>query len=729
MPISRYGGITGSKKISEDFDNINTAFNNVATEADADKSTVDTHIANINIHTTAAEKAKLAGIATSAGTPSSASDTVIGNRTIADTTAPADTGTLTGLLSGLANMIKQITGGATWRTAPGMTIVAIKALFDAATNAATFSTIMKRDAAGRAKVAAPSADDDIAIKSTVDAVQANLTTHRDDTTVHLTTAERTVWNNKVDKVTGKQLSTEDYTTAEKTKLGGITAGAEVNQNTFGIVAVPGQINVIADAKSDILNLVPGTGITITTNPDTDTVTVTATGAATPGAHATSHLTGGSDPIPVATTTTNGFMAATDKTILNNNTGFGTTAGSSTAYTITLSPAPTLVTGMKFSFIAHVASGANPTLNANGLGAKPIRKPNGLAAKLTLNGVYTVVYDGTAFILQGEGGEYGTATAADVLEGTTFGTESGVVPGTIVDLANLDVDGYISTAGPGYLGVVGNEDINGNVGYFRDSTTIIVNDASLIPANFLAGRTVLSIVGTATSDATAVAANLLSGKSAYINGVKVTGTMPEITVGADPATGVGQWPDGGLAIYPSEGYRKGGSGAGEIKVSPAQLQAAYPTLLPSNVRNGVPLAGVTGTLVERVTWFNKNVSFPNTGSAFSPHWDFTITGITRKPIMYMVQMNIADFSLFTATGTNNVMSEQSTSGIWNGSSYTLSSTSVKSTLTTSNYQYLMCTTTYDATAQTMRFYIYYNNGVLSFRPTDIRNQDFAVFMVY
>lgn len=35
-------------------------------------------------------------------------------------------------------------------------------------------------------------------------------------------------DDKVDKVSGKGLSTEDYTTAEKTKLGGIEAGAEVN---------------------------------------------------------------------------------------------------------------------------------------------------------------------------------------------------------------------------------------------------------------------------------------------------------------------------------------------------------------------------------------------------------------------------------------------------------------------------------------------------------------------
>jgi len=35
-------------------------------------------------------------------------------------------------------------------------------------------------------------------------------------------------NDKVDKETGKGLSTNDYTTIEKTKLAGIAEGAEVN---------------------------------------------------------------------------------------------------------------------------------------------------------------------------------------------------------------------------------------------------------------------------------------------------------------------------------------------------------------------------------------------------------------------------------------------------------------------------------------------------------------------
>lgn len=61
---------------------------------------------------------------------------------------------------------------------------------------------------------------------------------------------------------------------------------------------------------------------------------------------------------------------------------------------------------------------------------PSKKPKGNAATLALNGVYTVVYDGTAFQLQGEGGEYGTATAADVRKGTTIGTENGLIHGAL-----------------------------------------------------------------------------------------------------------------------------------------------------------------------------------------------------------------------------------------------------------------------------------------------------------
>jgi hypothetical protein len=53
--------------------------------------------------------------------------------------------------------------------------------------------------------------------------------------------------NKVDKVTGKGLSTEDYSTAEKTKLAGIEAGAQVNT----VTSVAGKTGVVTLTKADV----------------------------------------------------------------------------------------------------------------------------------------------------------------------------------------------------------------------------------------------------------------------------------------------------------------------------------------------------------------------------------------------------------------------------------------------------------------------------------------------
>ncbi len=116
----------------------------------------------VNLDTTAITFEKTGGAA-------SATDAIIGSRTISDATAPTgDTGTVTTLFGWLGSMIKAITGGATWRTLPGMSIAAIKTVLDAASNLGTASTLMKRDASGRAQVAAPSAAADIARKDTVD---------------------------------------------------------------------------------------------------------------------------------------------------------------------------------------------------------------------------------------------------------------------------------------------------------------------------------------------------------------------------------------------------------------------------------------------------------------------------------------------------------------------------------------------------------------------------------
>lgn len=108
---------------------------------------------------------------------------------------------------------------------------------------------------------------------------------------------------KVDVVEGKGLSTEDYTTAEKTKLSNIAAGAEVNQNAFSNVKV-GSTTVVADAKTDTLELVAGDNVTLTPDATNDKITIAATDTVTTA------TTSGSGNAVTAITASNGALTIT-----------------------------------------------------------------------------------------------------------------------------------------------------------------------------------------------------------------------------------------------------------------------------------------------------------------------------------------------------------------------------------------------------------------------------------
>jgi len=64
------------------------------------------------------------------------------------------------------------------------------------------------------------------------------------------------------------------TAADKIKLDGISAGAEVNQNAFASVLID-NTNVAADTKSDTLTLVAGNNITLTADATNDKITIAA----------------------------------------------------------------------------------------------------------------------------------------------------------------------------------------------------------------------------------------------------------------------------------------------------------------------------------------------------------------------------------------------------------------------------------------------------------------------
>jgi hypothetical protein len=110
--------------------------------------------------------------------------------------------------------------------------------------------------------------------------------------------------------------------ADKTKLNGIAAGAEVNQNTFSNVKV-GATTIAADSKTDTLELVAGANISLTPDAANDKVTIAVTGVAqATHTHAISDVTGlqaaldGKASTATATTTTAGLMSASDKAKLD-----------------------------------------------------------------------------------------------------------------------------------------------------------------------------------------------------------------------------------------------------------------------------------------------------------------------------------------------------------------------------------------------------------------------------
>lgn len=90
---------------------------------------------------------------------------------------------------------------------------------------------------------------------------------------------------KVDKDGAKVLSTNDYTTAEKNKLAGITSGAEPNQNAFSTVVVAGT-SLAADTKTDTLTITAGDNVTLTPTAASDSFTIAATDTTYPQATAT-----------------------------------------------------------------------------------------------------------------------------------------------------------------------------------------------------------------------------------------------------------------------------------------------------------------------------------------------------------------------------------------------------------------------------------------------------------
>ncbi|WP_339295934.1 hypothetical protein MKY82_08575 [Paenibacillus sp. FSL W7-1279] len=302
---------------------------------------------------------------------------------------------------------------------------------------------------------------------------------------------------------------------------------------------------------------------------------------------------------------------------------GTTEGSNTAYTVTSSKVSSLFEGLRVSFRAHIASGTNPTLQINSLGAVPLKKPNGRVAKLDADGVYTLVYDGTAFILQGEGGEYGSATAADVLAPKTIGTDNGIVTGTIPTQGNQFKSGLWSNPdGDAYVDTY----VNIDGGYYPPGTQVTIQayDPNLVSNNIRAGAKVLGVDGAPNVIDTyddynpATSADIVKHKRAFVNGQFVSGDIENykgfgLTAQLEPKPG---------AYVGAKPHHSG------LMDQTTEFTIGMPNKLPENIRKGVDIGGTVGTLVEGTPWAT------GTAPVSSGHLSFWVSDTQSRDMNYI-----------------------------------------------------------------------------------------------
>lgn len=141
------------------------------------------------------------------------------------------------------------------------------------------------------------------------------------------------------------------------------------------------------------------------------------------------------------------------------------------------------------------SKVTPTLNVNGLGAKPIVNADGSVATILPNTIYTLVYYASSFILQSKGGgEYGTAGPGDVLNTSTIAVKGqGIVQGTIpVNPSFQQVSGVAVTGkAPGYVNTQYRPS-----GFYADNSSVTVElySAGLLSENIKKGVTIFGTEG-------------------------------------------------------------------------------------------------------------------------------------------------------------------------------------------------------------------------------------------
>ena len=160
----------------------------------------------------------------------------------------------------------------------------------------------------------------------------------------------------------------------------------------------------------------------------------------------------------------------------------------------------------------------------------------------------IVTGKTVLGIAGAGGAAGgidttdaNATADNIESGKTAYVNGAKITGTLSLLsgkvASDTTTATINTAKDGLTIELGkttksilaaNSALKSDISFTDINTALTAGGIGVNATDIAQGKTILGVAGTFTSDANAIAGNLVKDKTAYVNGVKVTGTMEEVT---------------------------------------------------------------------------------------------------------------------------------------------------------------------------------------------------------